>query len=133
MVIPTNEFKGLDIYPPHFFKRYRERIVRDMRLSTDELIRRYIQHQDGVLYHIADESDYENYLDFEKEDGQRIEVIASVNEGYCFGVNINNINIMKTIITEEMLHDNQKKRLNNLRQSMEICFFSKTNLWRRFL
>lgn len=127
MVIPTNGYKGLDIYPPHFFKRYRERIVKDYSLTTDQLIRRYIERQKGVMYQIADENDRENFLSFEKDDGQSVEIVASVSEGFCFGVNINTINIMKTIISEDMLFENQKKRLNNLKQMMSICFYQKIN------
>lgn len=40
------------IYPPHFFKRYRERIVKDFSASNEDIINRYFSGTWGFAFTI---------------------------------------------------------------------------------
>lgn len=45
----TLDMNIASIYPPHFFKRYRERIVKDESISNEELIRLYFKNDWGFM------------------------------------------------------------------------------------
>ncbi|MEI6556685.1 MAG: hypothetical protein WCL70_13930 [Paludibacter sp.] len=118
VVAPTIDMNIITIYPPHFFKRYRERIVKDDTISNDDIIRLYFKNDWGLTGAKVNQ-DHENvYNSFEDDDkNERISIVAATSQGYCFGVKQGNINIIKTIISEEMLFENQKIIFHELRKA----------------
>jgi len=104
------------IYPPHFFKRYRERIVKDQKLSNKELIRKYFDKTLGFYKVEANTQHKAVYDSFENSIDEEVGFIAATDEGYCFGSSLGKINIVKTIISEENLFDSQKEIFHKLRQ-----------------
>jgi len=110
------DMKITSIYPPHFFRRYRERIVRDEDISNEEIIRLYFKSDWGFMGAVVNEdfeSVYHCFEDDNKED--KVNFVATTSRGYCFGERQGNINIIKTIISENMLFDNQKPLFSKLR------------------
>jgi hypothetical protein len=59
-----------------------------------------------------------------------ISFVCANSEGFCFGKKQGNINVMKTIISEEMLFDNQKVVFTKLKQDLEL--FNKSRYGRRY-
>lgn len=114
---PTIDKNILSIYPPHFFSRYRERIVKDDALSNDQIIRHYFKHDWGFMGVKVDEKFKEVYHDFENDSDEAVSFVAATSLGYCFGEKQGKINVIKTIISEDMLFDNQKQVFANLRNA----------------
>lgn len=112
----TLNMRMISIYPPHFFKRYRERIVKDESISNEDLIRQYFKNAWGLLIAVVDENYEAVYHTFEnKDENDIISFVAAANQGFLFGEKQGNINIIKTIISEDMLFENQKSIFNSLR------------------
>lgn len=107
------------IYPPHFFNRYRERILKS-NTSILETIENHIKRNWGNEIAVVNE-EYKSVLyAFEKEDkNENIDIISASTDGYSFGTKKNNIIIIKTIISEEMLHEDQKEIFKELKISLE--------------
>lgn len=112
---PTIDKNILSIYPPHFFSRYRERIVKDDTLSNDQIIRHYFKHDWGFMGVKVDEKFKDVFHDFENDSDEAVSFVAATSLGYCFGEKQGKINVIKTIISEDMLFDNQKQVFANLR------------------
>lgn len=115
----TLEMNMISIYPPHFFQRYRERIVKDDSISNRDIIKRYFRNDWGFTASVVNENFEAVYRCFEIEDkNDRVSFVAVTTQGYCFGERQGDVNIMKTIISEDMLHENQKPLFNKLREDL---------------
>lgn len=107
------------IYPPHFFKRYRERLVKDDKMSNDEIIRLFFKKHWGIVQAVVDENFKAVYQCFESNDkDERLSFISASTEGYCFGEKQGKVNVIKTIVSEEMLFEDQKPLFNELRTEL---------------
>jgi hypothetical protein len=105
----TVDMNIVSIYPPHFFKRYQERILKDESLSHEDIIRQYFQNDWGFMGAVVN-ADFESiYHSFEKDNkNDKISFVAATAQGYCFGERQGNVNIIKTIVSDDMLFENQK-------------------------
>lgn len=107
----------LSIYPPHFFSRYRERIMKNDILSNDQIIRHYFKHDWGFMGVKVDEKFKEVYHDFENDSDEAVSFVAATSLGYCFGEKQENVNVIKTLISEDMLFEHQKQVFKDLRNA----------------
>ena len=57
------------------------------------------------------------FHDFENDSDEAVSFVAATSLGYCFGEKQGKINVIKTIISEDMLFDNQKQVFANLRNA----------------
>lgn len=116
----TIEMNLLSIYPPHFFKRYRERIVKDESISDEVIISQYFKNDWGFMGAVVNENYESVYHCFENDDkNDKVSFVAATSQGYCFGEKQGNVNIIKTIISENMLFENQKNIFNVLRNAFK--------------
>lgn len=114
---PSVDINMCTIYPPHFFKRFRERIVKDDTMSNDDLIRLYFRNDWGLVGAKLNQEQKNVYNNFEEQDKNgKIDIVCVNSYGFCFGEKQGNINIVKTIISEEMLFDDQKYIFHELRK-----------------
>jgi hypothetical protein len=112
------EMHILSIYPPHYFKRYRERIIKDEFISNEDMIRQHFKNDWGFMGAIVNENYESVYYCFEdNNENDIVSFVAATSQGYCFGEKQGNINIIKTIISEEMLFENQKSIFNDLKKA----------------
>ncbi|QNN42386.1 hypothetical protein [Pedobacter roseus] len=111
------EEEFITIFSPHFFKRYRERIAKDFLASAGDLIKRYFATHRGFSYAVLSEDMKAVYRSLENkiDDGSDCFVCVTT-AGYCFGERQGNIYIMKTIVSEDMLFENQKETFSDLRE-----------------
>lgn len=115
-VAPTLDMNIVSIYPPHFFKRYRERILKDDSISNEEIINLYFKNDWGFVGAIINEHYESIYHSFEdSEADEKVSFVGATSQGYCFGERQGTISILKTIISEDMLFDNQKTIFMKLR------------------
>lgn len=54
-VIPAIDNNIISIYSPHFFKRYRERLVKDDSISDEGIIRQYFKSDWGFMGAVVNE------------------------------------------------------------------------------
>ena len=98
------------IFPPHFFDRYQKRILKDDSLSRNEVIRRCITNNGGHLSLEINDDVESVFKCFEGHySDEIINIVSATLDGYCFGEIHGKTVIMKTIISENMLSDRQKK------------------------
>ena len=110
------DIKTITIYPPHFFKRYRERIIKDDLISNEDLIRQYFQNDWGFMATSVNKDFEAVYLSFENDyKNDKVSFIAATSQGYCFGEKQGDVNIIKTILSEDNLFENQKQTFSKLK------------------
>ncbi len=116
----NNDFKGLRIYPPHFFMRYRERILKDSLISNEDLIKAYFKDDWGYMGAFVN-NDIEQVYKYHDNDDEvgGLNFVGATNAGYVFGVKQGYVDIVKTIISDEMLFENQKPHFRDLRNRFD--------------
>lgn len=119
-VAPSLDLNLISIYTPHFFKRYRGRIVKDESMSNEDIIKHYFRNDWGLMLAMVNENYESVYLDFEVRDkNTKISFVGATSLGYCFGEKQGKANVIKTIISEDMLFENQKKIFKVLREEFQ--------------
>jgi hypothetical protein len=109
--------KIISVYPPHFFKRYRERILKDDSISNEEVINTYFKNSWGFTATVVNEQYESVYQSIEDTDvNDKVSFVAATSDGYCFGEKQGSINVIKTVISEEMLFENQKQIFSDLKK-----------------
>ncbi len=116
----TLDMNIISIYPPHFFKRYRDRIVKDESISNEDIIRQYFKNDWGFMGAVVNEDFEAIFHCFESDNkNDKVSFVAATSQGYCFGEKQGNVNIIKTIISEDMLFENQKNLFNKLKNAFK--------------
>jgi len=119
-VISSLDINITTIYPPHFFKRYRERILKDESISNEDIIRHYFKNDWGFTGVVVNEKFESVYHYFENDNkDETVSFVGATNQGYCFGEKQGNVNIIKTIISDDMLFENQKSIFYELRTAFQ--------------
>ena len=81
-----------DIFSAHVFSRYRTRFLKDEDISNKELIRSFFMRNIGVVWQ---EGIAENHVE------------GSIQDGILFGMKQDNVFLIKTFVTFDMLFENQ--------------------------
>ena len=114
----SNFQKTVIIFTPHFFSRYRERILHGEDIHGDALIKRYFSNNTRFVLKEMDETFARAYKKYEDDESQSW--AARVNEGNIFLKTYNDkVVLCKTIISDEMLYDNQAEAFGELRQKLD--------------
>lgn len=106
----------IQLYPPHFFHRYKERILKEDVDSPVDLIKLFFKNNSGCVISVKDINfqsvgmTYDEFLQ-----GEHFDAVATCNEGYIFCKLQGQLHIMKTIISEDMVFENQKSLFDKLR------------------
>ena len=96
------------IYPPHFFARYRERIIKQDDISPEDLIHLFMSRFWSNFSYMANQEELDDINQWEQlsdEDG--LDFIGTCPDGVIFGQRIKNVVLNKTIISESMLYPDQ--------------------------
>lgn len=102
--------KMITIYAPHFFRRYRERILKDNSISNDEIIRDYIKRDRGFTGGFVTKQAEACFKSFEEQhQDEPVNFSAATLDGYCFGFKEGNNIMVRTIISPEMVKDDQRE------------------------
>ena len=100
--------KNTFVFPPHFFSRYRERVTGDNGMSGIDMIHHFISRVWGLsLTFIPDEqqgqiSSWDDLFMVEE-----VNIMGVVPDGVLFGEYVDNVFLIKTIVTQDMLFENQ--------------------------
>lgn len=96
------------IYPPHFFARYRERIIRREDISPEDLIHLFMSRFWSHYARLIEPEDIEDVNQWEQlvEEGT-VDFVGTCPDGVIFGQRTQNVVLNKTIVSESMLYPNQ--------------------------
>lgn len=96
------------LYPPHFFSRYRERIIKRDDISNEELIHLFIDRTWGFYAELAEYVNLDELKDWEQLQTEGpIDFVGTCPDGVLFGEIKKPVCLIKTIIPECMLHPDQ--------------------------
>ena len=100
------------MFSPHFWGRYRERVLKDQLIPTDDVIRLYFLRNSHFDY-IDNSKDFS--LAFEKYMADReTQYVFRVADGMCFGSAVYHRTVLvKTIVSRDMLYESQLEALDN--------------------
>lgn len=117
-VVSANMKQAVIIYTPHFFSRYRERILGGEDIHGDDLIKRFFRKNQRFTKTEMDERFARAYHKYEDEDS--VSYAARVNEGNIFlKIYSGNIILCKTILSDDMLRDEQVEAFGKLKEKYE--------------
>ena len=103
------------IHTPHFWDRYRERVVKDQEMSTEDLIKRYMLNNRDMESFINTRQFTDSYMKYENE--EVTQMAARIQEGNCFMDKIETgLYLIKTIISDDMLGDKQLEAFSLLEE-----------------
>ena len=96
------------ILPPHFFSRYRERVVRDNQISRTDLIHHFMQRDWGFHYASFPIDGREVFSDLDEAmASEAVDLVGVCTSGLFFGERCGDIHLIKTIVPGRMLFKNQ--------------------------
>ena len=106
------------MYKNHFFRRYRERVIKDASVSIQDTIERFFS-KEWSLFGVKITQELEDVFHcFEGHySDDEVNVLVCTEEGYSFVCKKENLFVMKTIITDEMLSDRQRALFPQLSES----------------
>ena len=117
-VVSANMTQNVIIYTPHFFARYRERILGGEDIHGDDLIKRFFRKNQRFTIAPMDERFAKAYRKYEEEDS--VSYAGRVNEGNIFfKVYDGTIILCKTILSDDMLQDGQVEAFGKLKERYE--------------
>lgn len=107
------------IFPPHFFDRYQERILKDDSLLRNEVIKRFVTNNHASCFLEINDEVEAVFKCFEGHySDETIDIVSATSEGYSFGEVRGDVIVMKTIISDEMLSERQRQLFPALRERM---------------
>lgn len=87
------------VFIPHFFSRYRERYIKNDRITTKQVIERFFKHNLSLTCRVKEHNN---------------SFMGTCEEGIVFGDYENGIAIIKTFISREMQFEKQKNLCNSI-------------------
>ena len=117
-VTSTNAGHTFMIYPPHFFARYRERILKDDSIYGDELIKRYFKINDRFTKEPLSEEHTKAYRKYESDD-ESVQAARCAEGNIFLEIQSPRVVLIKTIISDEMLFEDQKEAFSRLADQLE--------------
>lgn len=117
-VTSTNAGHTFLIYPPHFFVRYRERILKDDTIYGDELIKRYFKVNDRFTKEPLSEEHTKAYRKYESDD-ESVQAARCAEGNIFLEIQSPRVVLIKTIISDEMLFEDQKEAFSRLADQLE--------------
>ena len=110
------------VFPPHFFSRYRERVLGGSGMSGPDLIRYFVNRIWMWSFMLLSEDRRKGVASMDEVlSKESIDFMAYHPDGVMFGERTDNIYLIKTIVTFDMLFRDQKELLDDL---FEIYFNS---------
>ena len=95
------------VFPPHFFARYRERVVGGSGMSGPDMIHHFISRLWGISLAILPDGDTSYTTWDEVFKAEKVDVMGACPDGIMFGERTEDVYLLKTIVTRDMLFEDQ--------------------------
>ena len=105
------------VFPPHFFSRYRERVIQDSCLSTEDLIHLFCSRTHLISFHMMPtelQKQMRSWNGYPKD--EELQFVAVCPDGVLFGQRTGDVTLAKTIVTPSMLYEDQLPLYNQLHE-----------------
>lgn len=119
-VSSTNAGHTFLIYPPHFFARYRERILKDDDIHGIELIKRFFRENDRFIKEPLTEAHTKAYQKYES-DNESFQAARCAEGNIFLEIQSYKVVVIKTIISDEMLFEEQKEAFSRMADKLEAA------------
>lgn len=118
------------LFPPHFFKRYRQRILKNFDMPASDVVETYFRRNPALA--ICLDQTFTDRLGLMHHYSEEIDFVAKAPEGTVFGIFIQPspgiiIQIAKTIVSEGMLFDDQHEQQDWLKEEIRYMMASKAS------
>ena len=109
------------LYTNHFFRRYRERVLKDLNKSIEDTVEVFFAEEWSLFGIRITEEIEEVFHCFEGHfSDDKVDVLYCTEKGYAFGLKKENLFVVKTIITDEMLSEEQRALFLQVREHHKI-------------
>lgn len=107
-------------FTKHFIDRYRERVLGEDDMPPVRVAEQFLHRNPGVVIRPSN-NEFIRTFDRYEEISQGKSIVGSTREGYCFGDKIaHKVIVIRTFITQEMLHEDQSEIFARLRGALEM-------------
>lgn len=114
-------WESITIFTPHFFSRYRERMMKDETISLESAVHLFFGRFFGYCDMWLDENQKQVFEKIESPE-ERVNLVGAYHEGLIFGFNEGNVCMAKTFVPLNMLYDDQLPLFNKLFDELKRCF-----------
>ena len=112
-VLIENNWTAVTIFPPHFFERYRTRILKDESIPIDSVINVFFSGFFGYCDMWVDNNNVQIF-DKEESDTEEINIVGAFHEGLILGFHQDNYCMAITIVSFEQFKPDQWPQYNKL-------------------
>ena len=109
-----NSFNSF-VFPPHFFSRYRERVLGGSDMSGPDLIKFFVNRIWRWSFMLLSDDRKKGVASMDEVlSKEKIDFMAYHPDGIMFGERTDNIYLIKTIVTFDMLYRDQEEMMSDL-------------------
>ena len=103
------------VFPPHFFSRYRERVLGGSGMSGPDLIKFFVNRIWTWSFMLLSDDRKKGVASMDEVlSKEKIDFMAYHPDGIMFGERTGSIYLIKTIVTFDMLYSDQEEMMSNL-------------------
>jgi len=120
--VSTKHHQVWALHPPHFFKRYRERILENSTMTPMQVIETFLERNDSMVQQPDRIGGYNRYafMSTEKRDFS-----GKIHDGNIFGqcfdtLAYGRVFVIKTVVSDSMLFRSQRKIFEEMNEKLEI-------------
>lgn len=107
VVLVENDWTQVTIFPPHFLHRYKERSLKVNDIPIKDLITSFIDSFDGYCDIWIDENQKRIFALNEDDKDEPVNFVGACHLGLIFGKTERIISVAKTLVTYDMLYEEQ--------------------------
>ena len=103
------------VFPPHFFSRYRERVLGGSDMSGPDLIKFFVNRIWRWSFMLLSDDRKKGVASMDEVlSKEKLDFMAYHPDGIMFGERTDNIYLIKTIVTFDMLYRDQEEMMSDL-------------------
>lgn len=110
--VDSENRNAMTVYSPHFFERYKERVLKNEQIGIKELMIRFVSDGIGSVYVFIDEHMHEVSAQICPDED--VDCVGYDGSGLMFAKRHKDMIVVKTIISEDMLKPTQLKVFDGL-------------------
>lgn len=105
-----NDWSNISIFPTHFFDRYKLRILKDTSIDNDTAILKFINSFCGYCDMWLDDEKNKQIIEKAGSPEEKVNMFGAFQDGVILGANEGKVCVACTVVSYEMLFEDQKSR-----------------------